>query len=99
MDKAVSAFLDLLAVALLTAGVPVVVTGGYRSMPAWIAILLAIVCFFAGKFWERLKPALGPELVGSVGKVAADFRIWLGIVLLLWLYLAGTTIVSVCREL
>jgi hypothetical protein len=59
---------------------------------------LGVASFFFGWYWSYLRLKLGDRLTGSIETIATDFRVWLGLILLVLLYVMITSIVQAIKK-
>jgi hypothetical protein len=98
-ESAIKALFTLLAVAFLSAAALLFATEGtLRSRKVLLAGVPGIVFFFAGFYWSSLAAAVGPQLANSAVSLASDFKVWLGLFLIVWLYAAVSSIVLLIQR-
>lgn len=67
-----------------------------RRIVGWSGV--AALCFLLGLFSGTLETWFGPRLTASLGDVASNFWVWLGVFAIVWLYSAITSIVLLVQR-
>lgn len=83
---AIPAFLDLLAAAFGGVAADAFFRGEYGKMVG--AGIACLFFFVLGLSWNRLAPSLGKRLISTASQIATDFRWWLAVAFLLFVYFA-----------
>lgn len=91
-DRPAAALLIVLAGTFFSVGIDAIMKGDLGR--AVIPCILGLALFLSGSFWQSLKTTLGPRIAQTVTGVASDFRWWLAILLLLFLYLGSPRIME-----
>jgi hypothetical protein len=92
-DAAVRDFLQAIALAFVTQGVAVI----YRTesvIQVIATLFIGILFSIAGFNWRKLKALMGGRFERTAIDVAADFRSWLSIGLLLFVYIGTPSLIS-----
>lgn len=65
------------------------ITGGNYSVTSAVVFLsIGLLLFASGLGWNRIRGRIGDTLATSVTRVASDFRYWLALIFLPWIYVA-----------
>ena len=88
-DDAVKEFLHLLALAVVLAAIEPLASGNPLSVPRTIACAVVGAALTAsGSGWRRLKSRIAPGFRLTVVSVASDFRWWLALLAVVYVYSA-----------
>jgi hypothetical protein len=93
--RAVSRFLDLCAAAFAGVAADFFMREGYQQAITPAAVAIAV--FLGGVFWPRIAQTFGPRVATTAADVATDFRWWLAVLGLLFVYLAAPPIVTAIK--
>ena len=89
----------LMAVALFTPAITATIQKRAGALSTVLLYVAGAVFLVVAIFWTALTPILGIPLVASIERIAGDFRVWLFVVSLLWLYVAVATVVHQNRKI
>jgi hypothetical protein len=91
-EQAIRALLFSLSWLLLGATLPKLLDHGFRRVDTNVVALAGTVLLLTWIFWPQIAPVLGTTLVSSMVQAANDFRVWLVLFLLLFVYAAITNV-------
>ena len=91
-DYSARAFVFVLAIAILGGVIPQVLQDGFKKPVTMIAAILAVVLLLASFQWPRLEALLGTRFSSTAASLASDFRVWLVVILLFWIYAMCVTV-------
>jgi len=94
-DKPVGRFLEALGALMIGAGFEWLI---FVEQPSHLVVIGfwigGTAIFFGGAFWGRLKFRMPERFVVSVETVALDFRYWLAMIFVVWLYMFCVTLLQ-----
>lgn len=92
-DTSVQSVLILFATIFIATAAQSILASGWKDRrPGASAMgICGLVFIFSAIFWNKLP--LADSLAASMGRVASDFRVWLGAILLFWAYMAVSSII------
>src|SRR5271163_5030039 len=100
VDKPVGRFLEALGIVMIGAGFEWLI---FVDHPNWLVYsgfwIGGTATFFAGAFWEQLKFRMPERLVVSVETVALDFRYWLALILIVFVYMGTPVLLSQIKSI
>lgn len=87
-DVSVRGILLILASPVLATALQAILQKEHRKRLAPVLGVLGALLLLASFYWPSLQLIIGDRLAASAASFASDFRVWLSIVLIIWLYAA-----------